>query len=175
MKLKHFDDEEGARFITFCTHRKYRILENDLLKRLVIDAIERARVKFAFRLLGYVLMPEHVHLVIFPRSMSKVGRIIGEIKRDSARRIMAKLRDINSPLLAELKIIRNRTEKYVVWQRRCYDHNCRKNESVWEIINYCHNNPVKRGLVDTPGQWPWSSYRNYYGMNDCMIDIDRIG
>ncbi len=58
--------------------------------------------------------------------------------------------------------------------RRGYDHNCRARDTVLEKINYCHNNPVKRGLVSEPGEWRWSSYNWYAGVTDGPIEMDGI-
>lgn len=175
MKLKHYDNIGGARFITFGTHRNIPILKSNLFKQYVLDSIVNVRNIFKFKLTGYVLMPDHVHLVILPEPGSRVGEIVGIIKRDSAKRMMLKLREMNSPILTKLKVIRNQLEKYAIWQRRCYDHNCRNEEIVWEKINYCHNNPEKRGLVKSPDEWLWSSYRNYHNLGDLKIEIDRFG
>ena len=75
-------------------------------------------------------------------------------------------------LLPQLQVVRDGIPKRSVWNRRCYDHNCRDRDSVIEKINYCHNNPVKRGPVSEPGQWEWSSYRWYMGCRDVPLAID---
>ena len=61
-----------------------------------------------------------------------------------------------------------------LWQRRCYDRNCRTPESTREKIEYCHANPVRKGLVSHPWQWQWSSYNWYEGRNDVPIQMDAI-
>jgi len=65
-------------------------------------------------------------------------------------------------------------EKYALWQRRCYDHNCRTPETVVEKINYCHYNPVVRGLVNSPGEWIWSGYNWYQVNRNVPIKMDGI-
>ena len=153
-KLKHFDDENTARFITFSCYRRQPNLDTLPAKEIFVEQIGAAREKHSFKLLGYVIMPEHVHLVIFAKSGTRVGSLIGEIKSFTARRYFASVNIV----LPE--------SKRVFWEKRCYDHNCRNVLSVREKINYCHNNPVKRGLVDAPGEWPWSSYNWYIGKRD---------
>jgi len=129
-------------------------------KEILIKQIEMARNRHSFKLLGYVLMPEHVHLVIYPLPDTRVGYLIGAIKSHMAKRYFTSA-DINSGNFLN-----------VFWQKRCYDHNCRTVSTVKEKINYSHNNPVKRGLVKSPGEWLWSSYNWYCGKRDVPISID---
>jgi len=117
-------------------------------------------------------MPEHVHIVVVPPVEIKLGPVIGEIKRISAKKIHDILMTNKSPLLNKLRVIRHGVERFALWQTRCYDHNCRSWDSIWERVNYCHNNPVKRGLAKSPGDWEWSSYGWYMGKRDGCIKID---
>jgi REP element-mobilizing transposase RayT len=75
-------------------------------------------------------------------------------------------------LYDRLTVKRNSVERRVLWQRRCYDHNCRSETSVWETVEYCHQNPVKRGLAHAAGDWEWSSYRWYKGDRDVPMRMD---
>ncbi len=134
MRLKHFDNFGHARFITFNTHNKLPLLTNDLYRNIVIDEINHARSKYGFRIIAYVLMPEHVHLVLIPADNSRVGYIIGDIKRLSSKRIHKYLIVQKSNLIEKLTVIRNSVERFAFWQRRCYDHNCRTEESLWEKV-----------------------------------------
>ncbi|MCP4581216.1 MAG: hypothetical protein GY839_06330 [candidate division Zixibacteria bacterium] len=129
-------------------------------KEILIDQIRLARNRHSFKLLGYVFMPEHVHLVIYPLPDTKVGYLIGAIKSHMAKRYFTAA-NINPSDFPN-----------VFWQKRCYDHNCHTVSTVKEKIKYCHNNPVKRGLVESPGDWPWSSYNWYCGDRDVPISID---
>ena len=172
MDLRHYEGDGRARFVTFGIHKQLPLLTNSHARNAVVSAIMIVRNKYNFKLLGYVIMPEHIHLVLVPQEDDRIGRLIGHIKRESAVRILDRLIADNSPLLKKLKVIRNGVEKHALWQRRCYDHNCRTVESVREKINYCHNNPVRRGLVTDPASWRWSSYRWYCGMADVVLEVD---
>ena len=175
MKLKHFDIDGQARFITFCTHNQLPLLSDNKIRRIILDIILDAKKQYGFKLIAYVLMPEHVHLILIPNENSKVGHIIGEIKRLSSKKIHKYLILQKSKLIKKLTVIRNGAERFVFWRKRCYDHNCRSEESLWEKVNYCHNNPVKRGLVQSPEKWQWSSYQ-YYRCNEVSpLNIDIIG
>jgi putative transposase len=126
---------------------------------VLAEEVERARIGHGFSLLGYVFMPEHVHLVLFPPDSMKLGRVIGEIKSRSARRFFA------------TRTIGPKDAVRVFWQRRCYDHNCRRPDTVREKINYCHNNPVRRGLVADPSEWKYSSFNAYQGRKEVPLQI----
>lgn len=91
----------------------------------------------------------------------KLGLVIGEIKSKMAREYFGlKMKNIKG--------------KKVFWQKRCYDHNCRANAEVLEAINYCHNNPVNRELVKTPGDYSWSSYNWYQGKRNVPLEMDHF-
>lgn len=172
MKLKHYDNDGRVRFITFCTHQRLPLLTNDRYRRIVVDSIQEMRQELGFLLIAYVIMPEHVHLVLLPRMETKVGTVVGEIKRLSAKRIHPLLGDTTGTLLDKLTMSRNGATRFAFWQKRCFDHNCRSASSVSQKVDYCHSNPVKRGLVHRPADWPWSSYRWYQGDRNVVLKMD---
>ena len=161
-KLRHWDDFGTARFVTFSCFYRQPHLERPGAKQILIEEIARARDKHNFKLIGYVLMPEHVHLVLLPPDGMSLGLVIREIKSRSAKRYFA------------VSQIAPATSKRVFWQRRCYDHNCRSIDSVREKVRYCHQNPVKRGLVDEAKDWEWSSYNWYRGRQDVPLSVDEF-
>lgn len=160
-RLKHYDDLGTARFVTFCCYRMEANLSDSLSRDLLIENIRQARLKHGFKLMAYVIMPEHVHLVLWPPDGMKLGLVIREIKSKMARKYFA----LTMPEI---------TGTRVFWQKRCYDHNCRTPESVREKIKYCHNNPVRRGLAQEPGNYEWSSYNWYQGKRDVPLTIDEV-
>jgi putative transposase len=172
MQLKHYDHDGRARFVTFSTHRRIPILTDRTINDIVVGAIFHVCNTYHLRLLAYVIMPEHVHLVVVPPLTAKLGPIIGEMKFSSAMRIHELLIARQSLLLERLLTVRNGVSKFCLWQRRCYDHNCRTVSSVWEKVNYCHDNPVKRGLVKSAEDWGWSSYSYYRRSDNALAEID---
>ena len=159
-KLRHFDHLNTARFVTFCCYRRHKFLSKDEIIRAFLNSLSEIKEKHVMRLLGYVIMPEHVHLVLHPQDGTALGGVIGELKSKSASRIMGK-KLVSFP--GSCRVVKSGIERWAFWQPRCYDHNCRTEETVLEKINYCHNNPVKRELVSEPGGWEWSSYNWYAG------------
>ena len=63
---------------------------------------------------------------------------------------------------------------YRVWQRRFYDMNIWSEKKRLEKLNYMHNNPVKRGLVAEPGDWPWSSWKFYHLGDRSILPMDSM-
>ncbi len=161
-RLHHHDNLGTARFITFSCFLRAPSLTLPNAMPILAREFDRVRQTHGFLVLGYVFMPEHVHLVILPSEGTRLGRVIGEIKSRSARAFFATIPA--GP----------RDATRVFWQRRCYDHNCRTTETVLEKIRYCHNNPVKRGLVTDPSEWTWSSYNAYLGKTDVPVTVDMI-
>ncbi len=173
-RLKHFDFLSTARFVTFTTYRRIRLLEIEPAMELFSKHINEFREKENVKIHGYVLMPEHVHLVLTPPDEMKLGPEIGKLKARCSHAILSHWRIQAISIPQRLNIEHEATGQAAFWQRRCYDHNCRTPEIVREKINYCHMNPVKRKLVILPEDWLYSSYRFYVGGIDVPVKIDPI-
>ena len=170
-KLRHFDNLGTVRFVTFGCYHRHELLTTPQVVSVFLDALDGIRVVYSIQLLGYVVMPDHVHLVLLPPNSIKLGPVIGELKSKSASQIIAR-ELIDFPV--DCFVFKDGRQRLAFWQPRCYDHNCRTNETAMEKIDYCHNNPVARGLVTEPGAWLWSSYNWYRGVSRVPIEMDKI-
>ena len=170
--LHQYDNLGTARFVTFSCHNRRPLLADESRIKILLEELDNARQKYGFSIMGYVIMPNHVHLVIYPPKEFKLGIVIGEIKSKTARRIGALLKSKGIYKMEMGEKTQDRERRSVFWLRRCYDHNCRTPETVKEKVNYCHMNPVRAGLVDNPSEWPWSSYRWYMGYDDVVLEVD---
>ena len=103
------------------------------------DALERVRQRYRFVVAGYVVMPEHVHLLIGEPIKGVVSGVIHALK---------------------LSVAMRRAER-PFWQARSYDFLVHNEEKRVEKLRYMHRNPVVRGLVAKPEDWAWSSFRHY--------------
>jgi len=173
-RLKHFDDWGTVRFVTFSCYRRYSLLTDERVIETLLNHLNLIRNKHSLNLFGYVVMPEHVHLVIYPPEPIPLGRIIGELKSRSAREIASILQSVDDLRQVLPGPTKDNRANHTIWMARCYDHNCRNQDTVIEKINYCHYNPVKRGLVTDPGQWKWSSHNWYRGQAGVPLGIDEI-
>lgn len=173
-KLRHYDNLGTARFITLSCYHNYNLLKTDFAVFVFIKHLKIIRKIHSLKLFGYVVMPNHVHLVLLPPDNCRLGIIMGELKSLSAREILANWSERGFKILDRLAIVRGGMRRNVFWQRRVYDHNCRSTKVIIEKINYCHLNPVKRNLVNSPAQWRWSSYRWYNGLDGVEMEMDVV-
>jgi putative transposase len=170
-KLRHFDHLGTARFVTFSCYRRRPLLEDMNARKIIIAELARLRQDRNIKLIAYVIMPEHMHLVVLPPEGLKLGPAIGIFKTRTAHAILDFWR---SDQQQRGRIVKRESGDAAVWQRRCYDHNCRTPDTVLEKVRYCHNNPVTRRLVERPEDWPWSSCRWYLGHREGVLEIDGI-
>jgi putative transposase len=173
-KLRHYDHLGTARFVTFCCYHRYQLLNHEYARISLIENLEQIRREEGIKIYDYVIMPEHIHLVLHPPDRVELGKVIGRFKGRVSRSVLQWMRLRQTGNLTRLRAIRNNREVYAFWQRRCYDHNCRTQETTLEKIEYCHKNPVRSGLVSHPSEWCWSSYNWHAGDEDSPIEVDGI-
>jgi putative transposase len=118
---------------------------------------------------AYVIMENHLHLVAASPDLAKE---IGDFKSFTARQIIDNLKDKNAQgLLQQLvqsKLAHKQDRDYQVWQEGSHPQIIKDDEMMWQTIGYIHNNPVKRGYVDDPIHWRYSSARNYAGLPNLL-------
>jgi putative transposase len=171
--LKRHYGQGDLHFVTFCCYHRRRYLETVRAKNLFLRMLEEARKKFEFRLIGYVIMPEHVHLLISEPKRGNVSRVLQVLKQRVSRGMRRrKRRDAKSQL--SLKFGESMTEDRRFWQRRFYDFNVWSDAKRKEKLHYMHANPVRERLVNHPKEWPWSSFSFYAKDEQGLIGIDPV-
>jgi putative transposase len=149
-------------FYTFSCFRQLPLLTNQLWLQWLAASIAHARKELRFDLWAYVFMPEHVHLLVHPRNEKySISEFMQLAKKSMARRVISSLKKSNSPLLEKLKVAaRDGSVAYRYWQPGGgHDLNIWTMKKAIEKAQYCHNNPVKRRLIQSPEKWLWSSFR----------------
>ena len=138
-------------FITFsCYHRRHH-LNTPQRRTLFLEILEQVRERYNFVVVGYVVMPDHVHLMFSELEHGNPSTMIQVLKQRFARKVSKECLTQNPSQLAEDH----------VWQRRFYDFPVWTRDKRVEKLRYMHRNPVTQGLVTEPEQWAWSSYRHY--------------
>lgn len=177
-KLRQLSDVPGeAHELTFSCYRGLTMLGRDRTRCWPIEALDAARRKHDFELWAYVIMPEHAHALLWPRrSEYDTGAIRQSIKQPVGQKAINWLKCNSARWLAELrKVSANGHAHYHFWQPGGgYDRSIVKPQTAWATVEYIHNNPVRRGLVERPTDWPWSSARWYEGEGEVLIEMDGI-
>ncbi len=174
-KRSRFDVAGDPHELTFSCFQQFAFLNQDRTRQWLIDALNSARQKSSIDLWAYVIMPDHVHLLVYPRIPgTKLGPIAGTIKESVARRAIKYL-ETNSPnWLSKITVREGNRVRRRFWQPGGgFDRNVLEISTLQRMINYIHDNPVRRGLVKKPENWEWSSARWYAGIRPVAIEIDR--
>jgi putative transposase len=163
-RVKHYHEPGDAHELTFSCYHRMPLLTNDAWRGYLADSINAACRNQCFRLVAFVFMPEHVHLLTLPEGPApELGVFLAAVKRPVSAKVRDDLAASQSRLLGRLTL-REREGKCVFryWQEGPgYDRNLQRDESVLAAIDYIHNNPVRRGLCRSATQWLWSSARFY--------------
>lgn len=173
-RCRRWNTAGHAHALTFSCYEQRPLLREDRFCRDLVNAIEVARVKHAFDLWAYVFMPEHVHLVVYPRRDDySISRILQSIKQPVSRKAMAFLK-AHRPKDLERLATGHQSQRYQFWQKGGgYDRNITKVETLIETVRYIHMNPVRRRLVEIPEQWYYSSAAQWSRSRTGPMAIDR--
>ncbi|MCG3128099.1 MAG: hypothetical protein CHACPFDD_02974 [Phycisphaerae bacterium] len=167
-----FDD---ARFLTFSCFRRQALLSKDRARGWFVDALDRSRRTHGFHLWAWVIMPEHVHLLLWPGlEPAQLAHILYTLKKSVSNRALAFVRSKAPEFLPALtNVDRHGTVTHRFWQRGGgYDRSECSADEIWEKIDYIHANPVRRGLCAHPTDWAWSSARAYATRSGQPLSID---
>jgi putative transposase len=146
-------------FITTSCYQRRPLLGSRQNRDLFLEVMEQVRRRYHFVVVGYVVMPEHVHLLFGEPERGNPSVVMQAIKQGFARRLLRKLR--SQADLRQGHLWSAALEAGHIWQRRFYDFVVFSEKKRVEKLRYMHRNPVKRGLVLEPEQWVWSSFRHY--------------
>ena len=150
--LKRFQKAEALHFITFSCFHRLPLLEAAGARETVEAVLEATRARHQARVYAYVLMPEHIHLLVNEPPRIVLAQFLKALKQVTSRNL------------------KGRREKF--WQDRYYYSNVHGEKARSEVIRYIHHNPVKRGLVAKPEQWPWSSFQLYASGVEGPVEIE---
>src|SRR4029077_311814 len=149
-------------FITFSCYRRLPFLNAAAARDTFLRILNDIRNRYDFALLGYVVMPEHVHLLIGEPRIGDPSVVIKILKQRVSRTLRKRRRKRTSPGQLRLWDESPAAKHPRFWQRRFYDFNVWSTRKKNEKLNYIHFNPVKRELVSHPKDWRWSTYLSYW-------------
>lgn len=175
-KRRAYDIIGHAHELTFTCYRGFQFLSRDRTRLWLCEAIEEARRDLDFALWAYVVMPEHVHLIVCPRRPDyQVARILRAIKEPVGRHATAYLVRNAPEWLPRITQRRGKRVERHFWQPGGgFDRNITEPGTLATMVDYLHENPARRGLVARAREWPWSSAAWFEDRADCPLRPDPI-
>jgi REP element-mobilizing transposase RayT len=164
-------------YVTAVTYDRVPVFRSDHACSLFIDALATTRTKEPFKLIGYVVMPDHFHLLANPLCLN-ISIVVGRIKGRAAASILRWLRaEGHLVSLAKLALPKPLAsgQTHAVWMREFSAIDVWSRRFIRQKLNYIHMNPVRAGLCDHPAKWRWASYHAYlpHEAGDVQIEIDQ--
>jgi len=151
-RLARFQQTGDIHFLTFSCHDRSPYLSTPMGRDLFEQTLERIRRRYVLHVFGYVIMPEHVHVMVSEPRRGLLDRAIQALK---------------------VSVSKQSTQR-PYWLPRYYDFNVHSKEKRVEKLRYMHRNPVTRGLVAHPGEWRWSSFRHYLTGEIGQVEIESF-
>jgi len=177
MRRPAVNEPGHAHELTFGCFRGYAFLQAERTCQWLADAIDEARKELDFALWAYVFMPEHVHLLVWPRQpVYDVRDILQRIKEPVGRKAVKHMQTQAARWLPRITVQRGRRVERRFWQAGGgFDRNVTEAEIIFAMIEYIHANPVRRGLVSLAEEWKWSSCGWFEGKNSLRPDAVDFG
>jgi len=155
--LKRFQQSGQSHFVTFTCHHRQARFNAPTVYDLFVQCLEKMRRRFGMCVYGYVVMPEHVHLLVDEPGRGMLADAIHFLKLSFAKQLRSR---------------RDGLDAGAFWQKRYYDRKVRDEREFTEKLRYLHRNPVKAGLVKEPGEWKWSRFRHYALREVGLVEIE---
>lgn len=155
----------------FSCYQRRHFLNSVRSKNVAVKILGEVRERHGFALVGYVFMPDHVHLLISEPSNGTPAKVIQVFKQRVSRKLRGKRRPARSQLSFRFPVPEDLLLPRRFWQRRYYDFNVYSRSKLREKLEYMHANPVREKLVDHPKDWPWSSW-SFYAGKPALLSID---
>ncbi|MGI8668387.1 MAG: REP-associated tyrosine transposase [Aridibacter sp.] len=166
-------------YLTKVTFRRVPIFKSEKICQFFTDALRETKENHLFKLVGYVIMPDHIHLILNPIEcdISLFGKAL---KGKSARKIIdwLKLNDFQTSLKKlALPKTQKRNHSFAVWQKKITSIDLESDKFIRQKLNYIHLNPIRAKICEHPAKWKWPSYHAYlpHKPGEVPIEIDLQG
>ncbi|HBB94501.1 MAG TPA: hypothetical protein DC054_03855 [Blastocatellia bacterium] len=174
MHLFKSKEQTLVHYFTGVTYARVPIFRRDEICSLFIEALSETRLKDPFKLIGYVLIPDHFHLLANPIELN-ISKVVGKLKGRSASKILKYFRAGNeSEILGRLKLARPLAsgQTHAVWLQDFSSIDIWSDKFIRQKLNYIHLNPVRAGLCDHPAKRRWSRYHAYLPHEPGRVPIE---
>lgn len=169
--LRRVTGRGDLHFITFCCYQRRAMLGTVQARNLAVQILGEVRTSYGFALVVYVIMPEHVHLLIEESPAVSPAKVVQVFKQRVSRRMRGK--ECKQEPRSPWQFNEEEAALRRFWQRRYYDFNVYTRAKLKEKLHYMHANPVLRKLVKHPRDWPWSSWSSYE-TGEGLLKMDAV-
>src|SRR5216683_6904316 len=173
-RLKRYHGRGDLHFITFSCYERRSLLGTVRARNLFLKILEEVRRGCVASMVGYVVMPEHVHLLLSEPKKGTLAKLLQLLKQRVSRAMRGRKRRRVSGQLS-LAFPEPLAGLLRCWQRRYYDFNVYSAQKIREKLDYIHTNPVQRRLVKHPQDWPSSSWSFYASGEQGVVKIEPTG
>jgi putative transposase len=171
-KLRRYYGFRHLHFITCSCYQRLPLLGSVRARSVFVKILGQVRDRYRFALVGYVVMPEHIHLLIGELRVGTPSTVMQVLKQRVSRQLRRRRRVPAAQLGLRFGAPHSALPQF--WQRRFYDFNVWSEKKLREKLEYMHLNPVTRKLVAHPKFWPWSSYAFYSQSGASLVQIDTV-
>ncbi len=167
------DQQNTFHYITAVVFNRTRIFQSVIACKILIDVLSEIKTIHPFKLVGYVLMPDHIHLLINPVN-SDLSIFLRKLKGKSARQIIDWLKSENHHRSLEKLRLNAIGQEFAVWQKSSFVVDLVSPKFLRQKLDYIHLNPVRAGLCNAPQDWRFSSFSAYFPAGlDVPIAVDK--
>lgn len=174
MELFKSHEPNTVHYVTTVTYGRVQVFRSETACSIFVKTLAEARDKYPFKLIGYVVMPDHIHLLLNPES-SDISALMQRLRGNSARRIIDRLRSGgHTTSLDKLRLTspQRYAHTHSVWQKDFSSVDLWSPKFIQQKLNYIHCNPVRAGLCGHPAEWAWSSYRAYLPREPGSVQVE---
>lgn len=184
-KIKH---DEGYHFITMVTNKRVEAFKHEDIARIAINTILFYEKRGDFRLKGFIVMPDHIHMICeLPdsekplevstssgsRKSPDLPTIIGDIKKYIAKQAIARLSSLDKNMLLNIQLPKPKKKRHIYqfWQPDYYDFNILTERKLDEKLRYMYENPLRKGLCENISDYQFSDFKRYFGSGDPKLPL----
>ena len=172
---KRYRIDGSIYYITSVIYNRAKVFVRPSFVIPIIDSLNYYRYQYSCKLISYVIMPDHIHLLMFPQDLQAITDFMRDFKRFTSGRITRQARlEQESAWIEAFEQAGDDTGRaeFKVWQDSFWEQCIYTEDFLRQKLNYIHLNPVRAGIVKSAEEYPYSSYRNYYLNDNQLIEID---
>ena len=157
---------EGYDFVTIVTNNRIKIFKYKEIARIAAKVISFYEERFDYRLIGFTIMPDHIHIICNP--IKEISTIVRDIKKYIAKEAISYLPEVDRDMLLSIKMLSPKKKKHIYqfWQMDFYDFNILNEAKLNEKLKYMYENPVRKNLCNDIFDYEFSDIKKYFGSGD---------